>query len=428
MWLQLGALVGLMGAGLPIAFAMIGTSLIYVAVATDVPMTIIAQRMFAGLDDFTLMAIPLFVFAGYLMNETGITDRLITFAGILLRRVYGGLAQANILTSMLFGGVSGVAAADVAAVGTVMIPSMERDGYDRGQATGITLASSLMGPVIPPSIPFLIYGVQSERSIGALFLAGAIPGILIGLCLMVLTHVLLRRRGFVSAQSKLPPATLRQGLRAMGAALVALVMPVVIIGGIVGGVFTPTEAAGVAVGYALLTGVVFFRQLNPARFVTVCVRSAMTSTIVMMILVGSMALNWVLAHSRTPAIVADAFLGLTDSPAIFLLLVIVLLLLIGMPLDPVPGLMIMTPVLLPAALEFGVDPIHFGVVMVMTLVLGLITPPVGASLFVATAVSNLSIERLSIAVLPYLGILLLLTLVIAYVPAISLWLPSLFAG
>ncbi len=424
MILQGASFLALLAMGVPIALVLIGTAVIYILFATDVPLTIVAQRMFVGLDDFTLMSIPLFIFAGYLMNATGITDRLIEFASILLRRVYGGLSHANVLVSMAFGGVSGVAAADVAAVGTVMIPSMKREGYDHGYATGITLSSSLMGPVIPPSVPFIIYGVQAETSIGALFLAGAVPGIMIGLVLMVQGHVMLKRSGFTNPRSTAPPPTWQQVLRAFGSALVAIMMPLVIIGGIVGGIFTPTEAAGIAVIYALLSGLVFFRTLTVRAFAKVCLQGATISSVVMLILAGSVGLNWVLAYARIPQTVADAFLSFTDSPVIFLLLVVILLMIVGMPLDPVPGLIIMTPVLLPAALEFGVDPIHFGVIMVMTLVLGLITPPVGASLFVATAITRIPIERLSVIVIPFLTTLFILTLLVTFVPALSLWLPS----
>ena len=424
MILQGASFLALLAMGVPIALVLIGTALVYILFATDVPLTIVAQRMFVGLDDFTLMSIPLFIFAGYLMNATGITDRLIEFASILLRKVYGGLSHANVLVSMAFGGVSGVAAADVAAVGTVMIPSMKREGYDHGYATGITLSSSLMGPVIPPSVPFIIYGVQAETSIGALFLAGAVPGIMIGLVLMVQGHVMLKRSGFTNPRSTTPPPTWQQVLRAFGSALVAIMMPLVIIGGIVGGVFTPTEAAGIAVIYALLSGLVFFRTLTVRAFAKVCLQGATISSVVMLILAGSVGLNWVLAYARVPQTIANAFLSFTDSPVIFLLLVVILLMIVGMPLDPVPGLIIMTPVLLPAALEFGVDPIHFGVIMVMTLVLGLITPPVGASLFVATAITRIPIERMSVIVIPFLTTLLLLTLLVTFMPQLSLWLPS----
>lgn len=427
MILQGASFLGLLAMGVPIALVLIGTALIYILFATDVPLTIVAQRMFVGLDNFTLMSIPLFIFAGYLMNATGITDRLVEFASILLRKVYGGLSHANVLVSMAFGGVSGVAAADVAAVGTVMIPSMQREGYDKGYATGITLSSSLMGPVIPPSVPFIIYGVQAETSIGALFLAGAIPGILIGVVLMAQGHVMLKRSGFTNPRSEAPPPSWRVVLRAFGSALVALAMPVVIIGGIVGGVFTPTEAAGIAVIYALLSGLVFFRTLTVKAFAKVCLQGATISSVVMLILAGSVGLNWVLSYARVPQTVADLFLSFTDSPVIFLIMVVILLMIIGMPLDPVPGLIIMTPVLLPAALEFGVDPIHFGVIMVMTLVLGLITPPVGASLFVATAITRIPIERLSVIVIPFLTTLFILTLVVTFVPQLSLWLPAMFA-
>lgn len=420
------SLVGLIAIGVPIGFVLAASALLFLATETPVPLTILPQRLLSGINEFTLMSIPLFILAGNLMNATGITERLVAFAALLLRNVYAGLAQANVAASMVFGGVSGVAAADVAAVGTVMIPAMERHGYKREYATAVTLAGSLMGIVIPPSVPFIIYGVQAEESIGALFAAGVVPGLLIGFTLMALNVVLLKRAGFANTVVAVG-TTRRAVMRSFVGAFVALVMPVIVIGGIVGGVFTPTEASGVAVAYALMVGTLVFRTLTPSRLIQVLRDTARTSAIVMIIVVASSALNYVLAYSRIPALVTESLLGLTTDRTVFILLVVALLMVIGLPLDPVPGLIIMTPVLLPAAKAYGIDPIHFGVVMVMTLALGLITPPVGASLFVAAAISGVSLGRMSRAVLPFLLALLCLTLVIALFPEISMTLPRLFA-
>lgn len=427
MIILLGSFLLLLVLGVPLLGVLAGTGLFYVMLETPAPLTVVAQRMFVGIDDVTLTAVPLFILVGYLMAEAEITTRLVRFALLILRGVYAGLAQASVLASMVFGGVSGVAAADMAAIGVVMIPEMEKDGYKREFATSTILAASLMGAIIPPSIPFIIYGISSGTSIGQLFLAGAIPGILVGVTIMITNVVLLKRAGFRSVSASAARPDLREAIGILRDAALAVVMPLVIIGGIVGGIFTPTEAGGVAVGYALVVGLFIFRTLKVRQLPSIFYRAAITSSIVMVIVVASTVLNWALAYSQLPAHLAQWTLDLTTDPLVFLLAVVVLLLIVGIPLDPVPGLIIMTPVLLPAAVAFGIDPVHLGVVMVMSLTLGLITPPVGASLFVAVAISRLSLGTLSRAVLPFLAMLTLLTLAVTLFPPLWRWLPDLFA-
>jgi len=413
--------------GVPLMLVLSGTGVIYLLLETPAPLTVVPQRMLVGIDDYNLTAIPMFILAGYLMAEAGITTRLIRFAELLLRGVYAGLAQASVLASMVFGGVSGVAAADMAAVGVVMIPEMERDGYKREFATSTIMASSLMGAIIPPSIPFIIYGITASASIGTLFLAAAVPGILVGVAIMVTNYIVLKREGFRSVSAERPRPGCGGVLKVAIDAAWAIVMPLVIIGGIVLGVFTPTEAGGVSVAYAFFVGMFVFRSLDVRGFPRLFYRSAITSSIVMVIVVASSVLNWAFAYSQLPVAVAEWATAFTDSPMVFLLLVVVILLVVGIPLDPVPGIIVMTPVLLPAATSFGIDPIHLGVVMVMSLTLGLITPPVGATLFVATAISGLTIERLSRAVIPFLLVLIGLTLAVTLVPPLWQWLPDLLA-
>ena len=418
----IGGFIGLMSLGVPLAIVIIGTGVIYIMLATPAPLTVVAQRLFVGMDDFTLMAIPLFVLAGYLMNEVGLTERLVRLTRYLLRKIYGGLAQVAVLVSMVFGGVSGAAAADLAAVGITMIPEMQRDGYKRDFSVATITAASLMGAVIPPSIPFIIYGVQSQTSIGSLFVAGIVPGVLIGVTVMITNFVLLRRQGFVTPKLRADQVLKGKELAVSARdALIALFMPVLIIGGILGGIFTPTEAAAVAVLYALIVGLVF-RTLTMAKAIHVLRASVVLTAAVMIIVASSAVLNWALAYSKLPALVAEVMLSITDSQVVFLLIALIVLLLVGMPLDPVPAIIIVTPVLLPAAISFGVDPVHFGVVTVLALTLGLATPPVGASLFVAMSISKVPMGRLSVAVMPFIIALLALTVLITFVPQIYDWL------
>ncbi|GAA3941040.1 TRAP transporter large permease [Microbacterium soli] len=421
--LLIGSFAGLMVVGVPLALVLAGAGIIYIWFVTELPMTIIAQRLYSGMDETTMLAIPLFIVAGFLMNETGLTRRMVIVARILLRRVYAGLAQVAVLVSMVFGGVTGAAAADIAAVGITMIPEMEKQGYKREFSTATITAASLMGAVLPPSIPFIIYGVQSGTSISDLFLAGIIPGVLIGVSVMIANAVVLKRAGFVEpgrtvaeilGEEKLLPA-LRD-------ALVALMMPVVIIGGILIGVFTPTEAAAVAVLYALVVGLFVIRTLSVKSLTQVLVRSVTMTASIMLIVICSFVLNWALSYSQLPQLIARALLEVTDSRVMFLLIVLALLLVVGMPLDPVPALIIVTPILFPAALSFGVDPVHFGVVCVLSLTLGLATPPVGASLFVGMSIAKLSLHRLSVAIIPFLVALGVLTVFITFVPQVYSWL------
>lgn len=412
----------LMILGVPLGLVIIGSSILFLFFDTSVPMTVVVQRIFAGLDDFTLMAIPLFILAGHLMNEIGLTERIILLAKILTRKIYAGLAQVSVFISMLYGGVSGAAAADLAAVGIPMIPEMEKDGYKREFAVSTITASSLMGAIIPPSIPFIIYGVQAETSIGALFVAGIIPGILLGVTVLIVNYIVLKKQNFVSVSAGKPlEYTKKELVVSVRDALLAVLMPVVIIGGILTGIFTPTEASGVAVFYALAIGLLVFRSVTIKKLMKVLYESVIMSAAVMIIIAASAILNWVLAFSKFPTLIAELLLTITDNQYVFLLIVIIILLIVGMPLDPVPAIIILTPVLLPAALEFGVDPVHFGVVMVLGLTIGLATPPVGASLFVAMSISKVSMAQISKSIIPFLVAILILTLFITFIPEIYNW-------
>ena len=426
-----GWFLGLLAIGLPVALVLGGTAIVYMTTVADLPLRIVPQRMFAGLDQFILMSIPFFVLAGFLMNEAQLTDRLIRFANLLVGRWRGGLAQVNVVTSMFFGGITGAATADTAAIGTILIPAMEKEGYRRDVAAAVTVASSIVGPLIPPSIPMLVYGVASNASIGALFLAGLTPGIVVGLSLLALNRWLLRNftptHAFDSG-SESGTLAVRAGhvVRTVRAALIALVMPVIIVGGVVGGAFTPTESSAVAVVYALVVGLALGTLSGRGIMRTMTTAVVLTAAI-MLIIANANLLGWVLAFEQIPQAVSAAFLSLTDNRTVFLLIVVVLLLLVGLFLETSGAIILLVPVLLPAATQYGIDTVHFGVVIVFGLVIGLITPPVGLCLFIGSSIARVPVHALSRALLPFLAVLIVVYLFFVFVPAASLWLPRLLS-
>jgi tripartite ATP-independent transporter DctM subunit len=410
--------------GVPVAFVLGITASLYLAVAGIVPLSQVPARIFAGLDQFVLMSIPFFILAGFVMNETQLTGRLLQFADFLVGRWRAGLAQVNVVTSMFFGGITGAATADAAAIGSILIPAMVKAGYTREFATAVTVASSIVGPLVPPSIPMLVYGISSGASIGALFLAGVTPGIAVGFSMLVLNRLMLRHMPIGPARPERGRARALALLVSLRAALIALAMPVLIVGGVVGGLFTPTESSVAAVCYAVVVGLAN-RTLGLRALAHLIGYAAVISAGIMFIVANANLLGWVLAFERVPQAVADLFLSLTDSPWMFLILVMLLLLLVGLFLETSGAIIILTPVLLPAAQAFGFDLVHFGVVMVFGLVIGLITPPVGLCLFVGCSIGQVSLHRLSYAVLPYLALIVAVYVIFAFVPAASLWLPRL---
>lgn len=420
-----GWFIGLLVVGVPIAFVLGIATSIYL-LANGIPLATVPQRLFAGLDQFVLMSIPFFILSGALMNEAQLTSRLVQFANHLVGRWRGGLAQVNVLSSMFFGGITGAATADVAALGPIMIPAMVKQGYTREFATAVTVASSLCGPLIPPSIPMLVYGISSGTSIGALFLAGATPGMAVGIALLILNRYLLRNMPMtaIAAPSSNWVGRSRDFFASLRVALLALLMPLIIVGGVIGGIVTPTESSVVAVLYAMSVGMAM-RTLSVRAMWKLIAAAAITSATIMLIVAAANLLGWVLAFERVPQTVADGFLAITDNRWVFLLLVIALLLIVGLFLETSGAIIILTPVLLPAALAYGFDPIHFGVILVFGLVIGLLTPPVGLCLFIGCSVGNVTIENLSKALLPFLALIVAVYMVFAFVPVASMWLPRL---
>ena len=422
--LLVGILLGLLAINVPVAVTFGVTAALFLALLTDVPLTLIPQQMFGGTDSTVLQAVPFFLLAGALMDKGGISRRLVNFAHVLVGWVTGGLAMVSVVASMFFAGISGSAAADSAAVGSVMIPAMERKGYAKDFAAALIACAGTIGTMIPPSIPMIIYGVTTGTSIGGLFIAGVVPGVLMGLALMAHAYAVSRRRGY----SGLALPSAREAWVAFREAVLTLLMPILVVGGILGGVFTPTEAAAIAVFYSLLLGGLVYRELTWSHLPEILVTTGVGTGVVMFLIATSTAYGWILARQGIPLALANSFTGMTENPWAFLLLANLLLLVVGTVMETVPAIIIFAPVLLPLAKRLDVDPVFFGVLMVVNLSIGLASPPSGATLFVSTAIANEPLERVCRAVWPLffsmVGILLLITLV----PPLAMWLPGMVYG
>lgn len=380
------------------------------------------RNVYEGMNSFPLMAIPFFMLAGELMNRGGISARIVGFAQAMVGHFRGGLAQVNVVDSMLFAGISGSAVADVSALGSIIIPQMEKKGYPKPFAAAITAASAIIGPIIPPSGIMIIYAYVMGESVAALFLAGIVPGILIGVALMITIKLMANRYNLPAAQAK---ASWADAGRAASAAFWPLMTPVLLMGGILTGVFTPTEAAAVAAGYAFLISIFVLKTLTWSDVPGVLTRAGITSAVVLLLVGAAMAFKTVAALAHTPELLASVLLGLTDNPLLLLLLVNLLLFVVGMFLDAGPAIIILGPILGPIFVNLGVDPVHFAVIMVVNLTVGLLTPPMGLVLFATSAVSGLRVETIARAVMPFLAVEFLVILIITYVPAIALTLPRL---
>lgn len=409
--------------GIPIGFTIGITGLLGLyLMGHDVAMfTMAPLQFFSGLDMFTLMAMPFFILAGEIMNKTGITTRLVKFSNILVGHWRGGLAHANIMASIFFAGMTGAAVSDTAAIGTMLIPAMEEDGYDLDFSASVTAASSIIGPTIPPSNMMVIYGSLMNVSIAGLFAAGFMPGLLLGGLLMVLSAIISIKRGYPKSRK----TTFKEKLIGLKEAIIPLLMPIIILGGILSGIFTPTEAAAVAVAYALVVGFFVLKSLKLSDLPPMFINTAKITGIVFLIIGTASIVSWVLAINQVPQAIADYLLSITGNPHIVLLLIIILMLVVGMFMDIAAALIILGPILHPIAVSMGMSPIHFGIIMVLSLNIALMTPPVGACLFVVCSITKLKLGEISRAIVPFIVVEVITLFIIAYVPVLSTFIPNL---
>lgn len=409
--------------GIPIAVALgivaIGT--MWIAVGPEL-LAIFIQRLYVGTTSFPLLAIPFFVLAGNLMNTGGMTHRIFNVAHLFVGRIRGGLAHVNVLASILFAGMSGSAVADAAGLGVVEIKAMKEAGYGARFSATVTAVSSTIGPIIPPSIPFVIYGSLANVSVGALFLAGIVPGALMGLGLMLVIAVVAKRQNLPLGSAR-PP--MRTAMGVVGAALPALAMPPLVLGGIFMGIVTPTEAAVVAAAYAFLLGRFWYRELSFKNLPDILWDSGRQTAQVMFIIAAAAPFGWVLIQQQIPNALLDVLFSLSTEPWAILLIINAVLLLLGMFIEGIAILIIAFPVLLPIITQIGVDPVHFGVIMVLNLMIGLVTPPVGLCLYVVSSISKVSLAEISAELWPYFIALLVVLGIVTFVPELSLWLPHL---
>ncbi|UTR11531.1 TRAP transporter large permease [Evansella sp. LMS18] len=414
--LLFGILIILFILSVPIAIALGLASVLFLAFTADIPLISLPQRLFASLDSFPLMAAPFFILAGKLMEHGGISERLVDFAKSLVGQMKGGLAHVAIISCMFFAALSGSAAATTAAIGSLLIPAMVKAGYDRNFATALHSAAGTTGIVIPPSVPLVLYGVSAGVSVSGLFIAGILPGIMIGLSLMVVAFIISAVKGY---GSDLERTNFKKIWSSFKRASLALIMPIIILGGIYGGIFTPTEASVVAVVYGFIVGVFVYKKIKFKEMREILVSSVITTSVVLFIISTAGFFGMVLTREQVPHNVAQFITELDVSPIIVLLIINLVLLAVGTFMETIASIIILTPILLPVALSLGMDPIHFGIIMIVNLSIGLITPPVGVSLFIGARVGNTTYEKLVKAIIPFLIVLIINVLIISFVPVLS---------
>lgn len=409
--------------GMPIAFVLIATSVIYV-VAKGIPLSLLAHRMCFSLDSFPLLAIPLFILAGKLMNTGGISNRIFRFANSLVGHIRGGLGHVNVVASVIFAGMSGTALADVGGLGEIELKAMTEAGYDRKFSSAVTLASATIGPIIPPSVPLVIYGVLAEVPVTRLFLGGFLPGIVMAAVLMLAIYFYAKKRNYPTSQR----ASLKELALSFLDALPAMLSPLIIILGLTTGIFSPTEAAGIAVVYALILGGLIYRELKLSNLITITKEVVESTTMVMFVIASALLFSWVISAEQIPQMIAQSILSIGNTPVKFLILVNLLLLILGMFMENNAIMLLMIPILVPAAITMGISPVHLGIVMVLNITTGLLTPPVGLALYMMKDMTGLSFEDTVKGILPFLIPLLISLFIITFNPDIVLFVPNLILG
>ena len=409
---------------IPVTFAL-GVSSVLTAIYFDVPLLVIVQKMAKGIESPSLMAIPFFILAGEIMSAGGISRRIIGFANVLIGRVRGGLAQVNVLASMFFGGISGSAVADTSSIGAMLIPMMKADGYDDDYSVAVTVTSSCQGVIIPPSHNMIIYSLAAGGlSVGKLFLGGLVPGVILGIGLMIVSYVIAVKRGYPKGKK----VGFKEGLLISADAFWGLLTAVIIIGGVLSGIFTATESAAIACVYAFFVTFFIYREIPIKAMNKILYNSLKTLALVLSLIAAAKAFGHMLALLQVPALATRALLTVTDNKYLLLLLITVLVLLLGCIMDMAPLILILTPILLPVVTSLGMDPIQFGVVLILNLAIGLCTPPVGGALFVGCAVGGVSIEKMTKALLPFYAVMVVVLLLITFIPQIVMWVPNMLMG
>jgi C4-dicarboxylate transporter DctM subunit len=418
-------LIVLMMLGVPIAASMALTSILsFLALGAPDLLLMVPQRMYSGTTSFTLLAIPFFILAGNLMNTGGITTRLVHFAQCLVGHIRGGLGHVTVVTNMIMAGMSGAAVADAVGTGNILIPSMEKAGYPRVFSAALVGAASTIGPIIPPSIPFVIYGSMTGTSVGRLFLAGFVPGVLMGMLLMITVAIISKRRGYPRERR----ASLRELLQATVQAAPAWGSPLIIIGGILAGIFTPTEAAAVASVYALAIGMFLYREITLADLPRILWETVRNSVQVMFIISAASIFGWLLIQQQIPTTMVEGLMALTSQRWLVLLIVNVILLILGCFMEGIAIMLLTIPVFVPLVTQVGVDPVHFGVIMALNSMIGLLTPPVGMCLYAVSSISKVSIWPLARELWPYIVALTACLFLITYIPWLTVWIPNLVMG
>ncbi|MDF2787960.1 MAG: TRAP-type C4-dicarboxylate transport system, large permease component [Neobacillus sp.] len=386
-----------------------------------IPLPVIGQQMVQGMNSFSLLAIPFFILTGQIMSEGGLALRIVNFASLLVGRIRGGLAMVNSVAALFFGNISGSAVADVSSVGSVMIPMMKKKGYEADYAVGVTIASAIQGVVVPPSHNLVLYSLAAGGvSIASLFMAGIVPGFIMLISLMITGYIIARKRGYQKADPV--PKSQIGGILLHG--LLSLSPAVIILGGIMSGWFTATESGALACLYSFILAFVIYREAPISSIWKILTNTMRTVSMVFFLIAASASFGWILAYLQIPAMVTDLFLSVSDNPIVILLIINILLLLLGAPMDMAPMILIMTPILLPVVTSFGMDPVHFGIVLILNAGIGLLTPPVGTVLFVGAAIGKVSIQQATKAMMPFFYALLVVLLIITYIPEVVMWLPN----